>query len=208
MHAAVTGCREDDTIDAQPAREYYRRAGYRGGQPHRGVPEIASVGGQCDVLPYDVTSPASEQLEKLGTVDCGYYFATPKIFQRKSKLYEPEKLRTFLDFYATGFFNMCSALRHPAGGKIPIFFPSTIAIDHGLNTTAEYAMAKAAGEVLAGYMNDFMPHIHVVCRRLPRILTDQTATVGVASSASALDVMLPIVHEVQRMAHSLADGPA
>jgi hypothetical protein len=169
--------------------------------------EIKAAGGACDVLSYDATSPAGEQLEGLGTVDCGYYFATPKIFGRKSKLYEPERLRTFLEFYATGFFSTCSALRATASGKIPVFYPSTIAIEHGPNTTAEYAMAKAAGEVLAGYMNDFMPHIHVVCRRLPRILTDQTATVGVASCASALDTMLPIVHDVQQMAHSLANGP-
>ena len=45
-----------------------------------------------------------------------------------------------------------------------------------------------------------MPDIHVICRRLPRILTDQTATVGVASADNALDVMLPIVYEVQQMA--------
>ena len=45
-----------------------------------------------------------------------------------------------------------------------------------------------------------MSHIEIICRRLPRILTDQTATVGVASADNALDVMLPIVYEVQQMA--------
>ena len=61
-------------------------------------------------------------------------------------------------------------------------------------------MAKIAGETLANHLNEFMPNIHVICRRLPRILTDQTATVGVASADNALDVMLPIVYEVQQMA--------
>ena len=81
-----------------------------------------------------------------------------------------------------------------------MFYPSTVAIDEGVSTTAEYAMAKMAGEILAKYLNEFMTNIHVVSRRLPRILTDQTATVGVASADNALDVMLPIVYEVQEMA--------
>jgi hypothetical protein len=81
-----------------------------------------------------------------------------------------------------------------------MFYPSTVAIDERTNSTAEYAMAKVAGETLAKYVNEFMPGIHVICRRLPRILTDQTATVGVASAERALDVMLPIVYDVQQMA--------
>ncbi len=62
-----------------------------------------------------------------------------------------------------------------------MFYPSTVAIDEGASATAEYAMAKMAGEILAKYISEFMSGIHVMCRRLPRILTDQTATVGIAS---------------------------
>jgi hypothetical protein len=61
-------------------------------------------------------------------------------------------------------------------------------------------MAKMAGEILAKGINEFMSNVHVTCRRLPRIRTDQTATVGVASADNALDVMLPIVYEVQQTA--------
>ena len=117
-------------------------------------------------------------------------------------MYEPEKLRTFLKFYADGFFNLCSALARGGSAKLAMFYPSTVAIDQMSDATTEYAMAKIAGEVLAASLNQFMPNIHVVSRRLPRILTDQTATVGVASADSALDVMLPIVYEVQQSARS------
>ena len=61
-------------------------------------------------------------------------------------------------------------------------------------------MAKMAGEVLAKYLNEFASGIQIICRRLPRILTDQTATVGVASADNALDVLIPIVYDVQQMA--------
>ena len=81
-----------------------------------------------------------------------------------------------------------------------MFYPSTIAIDEPASSTAEYAMAKMAGEMLAKHLNEFASGIHVLCSRLPRILTDQTASVGVASAKRALDVMLPIVYEVQQTA--------
>ena len=61
-------------------------------------------------------------------------------------------------------------------------------------------MAKAAGETLVSHLNAFQPNLKIIPRRLPRIATDQTATVGVASALNALDVLLPIVHEVQQAA--------
>jgi acyl dehydratase/NAD(P)-dependent dehydrogenase (short-subunit alcohol dehydrogenase family) len=162
--------------------------------------EIVRAGGQCEILQYDALAPASGQLQQLDRVDCAYYFATPKIFQRKSALYEPSRLHTFLRFYADGFYDLCTELTRDGAAKLAAFYPSTVAIDEGISATAEYAMAKIAGETLAKVLNEFMPGIHVLSRRLPRILTDQTATVGVASADNALDVLLPIVYEVQQLA--------
>jgi acyl dehydratase/NAD(P)-dependent dehydrogenase (short-subunit alcohol dehydrogenase family) len=162
--------------------------------------EILAGGGRCEILHYDALAAAGGQLSKLGTIDCAYYFATPKIFRRKSALYEPARLREFLGFYADGFFNLCTELLRDRTEKLAVFYPSTVAIDHESDATSEYAMAKIAGETLAAHLNRFMPNIAVVSRRLPRILTDQTATVGVASTDGALDVMLPIVYEVQQLA--------
>ena len=166
--------------------------------------EIVGAGGRCEIVRYDALKPARDQLETLGTVDSCYYFATPKIFQRKSKLYEPQRLRAFLGIYADGFADLCSTLPHGSSGKLAIFYPSTVAIDEAASATAEYAMAKIAGETLAKHLDEHIPDLVVICRRLPRILTDQTATIGVASADNALDVMLPIVYDVQRMARPTA----
>lgn len=160
--------------------------------------EIRQAGGACEVMPYDVLHPAG--LGDVGSIDSCYYFATAKIFQRKSALFEPDKFRVFLDYYADGFSNLCAALPKRAAGKVAIFYPSTTALDAETAGTAEYAMAKAAGETLVNQLNAFMPGVHAISRRLPRIATDQTATVGVASAQNALDVLLPIVHEVQQAA--------
>jgi hypothetical protein len=141
-----------------------------------------------------------EQLADVGRIDSCYYFATAKIFQRKSALFEPDKLTVFLNYYVDGFANLCTELTKRNSGTIAIFYPSTTALDTPVAGTAEYAMAKAAGETLVSHLNAFQPNLKLISRRLPRIATDQTATVGVATAQDALDVLLPIVHEVQQAA--------
>jgi len=61
----------------------------------------------------------------------------------------------------------------------------------------EYTMAKSAGEILCADLNAAMKPTHVTQFRLPRLLTDQTATIIAAETAQPIDVMLPIVREVQ-----------
>jgi nucleoside-diphosphate-sugar epimerase len=61
----------------------------------------------------------------------------------------------------------------------------------------EYAMAKAAGEMLCSYASHFVPGLRTVVRRLPRLATDQTASVIPVNTTSALAVLLPIVREVE-----------
>ena len=58
-------------------------------------------------------------------------------------------------------------------------------------------MAKAAGELLCAEINRFRPGIHVITRRLPRVLTDQTVSLIQRNSEDALAVMLPIVRMMQ-----------
>jgi acyl dehydratase/NADP-dependent 3-hydroxy acid dehydrogenase YdfG len=162
--------------------------------------DIRRDGGPCDVIRYDVLDPTGSQLDGIGAVDSAYYFATAKIFQRQSAQSAPERLRTFFSYYVEGFSRLCTALAENRTGRIGIFYPSTVAIDESVGTMAEYAMAKLAGETLAKDINKLLPPVHVVSRRLPRIMTDQTATIGVARAQDALDVMLPIVYEVQQIA--------
>ncbi len=61
----------------------------------------------------------------------------------------------------------------------------------------EYAMAKAAGEVLSADINEGLAPTHVTVVRLPRLPTDQTVTVTEVEAADPVATMLPIVREVQ-----------
>jgi NAD(P)-dependent dehydrogenase (short-subunit alcohol dehydrogenase family) len=170
--------------------------------------QIRQAGGTCDVFPYDALKPAAGQLAGIGVVDSCYYFATTSIFQRKSALFEAEKLRTFLSYYVDGFADLCRALPARAAGKVAVFYPSTTALDAVTKGTAEYATAKAAGETLVEQLNVSLPNVRIISRRLPRLVTDQTATVGVASAQDALEVLSPVVHEVQQAARQAAPASA
>jgi hypothetical protein len=60
----------------------------------------------------------------------------------------------------------------------------------------EYAMSKAAGEILCAEIGKYLRNVRVVSERLPRLATDQTASMIPAEAASAASVMLPIVRKM------------
>jgi NAD(P)-dependent dehydrogenase (short-subunit alcohol dehydrogenase family) len=160
--------------------------------------EIRAVGGRCDVVRYDVHAPAEPQLRRLGATPSSlYYFATPPIFRRKSRLFEPDVFREFLTFYVYGFESVCTALLAQTAGGLSVFYPSSTAVDERLKDLTEYAMAKAAGEMLCAQLARFTPRLRLMTQRLPRIATDQTATVVQEGAADAVDVLLPIVQATQ-----------
>lgn len=163
--------------------------------------EIEAAGKHCRTMPYDVRRPAGEQLSGLvDTPASFYYFATGSIFRRKATLYEPDLMREFLSFYVEGFYSVCSELTARKAGKLVGFYPSTVALEKPMRELTEYSLAKQAGELLCAHLRNFTPALDIVVKRLPRILTDQTATLFPVRSASPLEVMLPIAREVQAAA--------
>jgi NAD(P)-dependent dehydrogenase (short-subunit alcohol dehydrogenase family) len=159
--------------------------------------EIVDFGATCDVLRYDATKPPAAQLTSLREPPTQlYYYATGPIFRRRSTVFEEELFREFCDFYVSGFYNLCAELSPPGGRALAIFYPSSIAVEQRPRDLAEYAMAKAAGEILCAQLARSMPGSRIVVKRLPRILTDQTASVLPTKSAPAIDVLLPIIREM------------
>lgn len=159
--------------------------------------EIRQAGGNCESLAYDSRLLAAEQLASLNaTPTHAYYFATPPIFRPQSQIFSPERLRDFLAVYVDGFWQLSQALR-ASQNKLSLFYPSSISVEERPRGMTEYTMAKAAGEILCADMNAFMPSLRVIVKRLPRLLTDQTASNTAAETTSPIDIMLPIVREVQ-----------
>ena len=103
----------------------------------------------------------------------------------------------FFDFYVDGFYEICQQLAGMAGGKLSVFYPSSVAVESHPPEMTEYAMAKTAGEVLCADLNAQWPNIRIVVNRIPRVLTDQTASLVQVELADPLNVMLPIIRQVQ-----------
>jgi hypothetical protein len=117
-----------------------------------------------------------------------YFFATPKIGQQTDAVFDPEVFRTFCDMYVTGF-QQCLNVVNRTKTLQGVFYPSTVYVGERPRGMTEYAMAKAAGEELCRDMARHYASIHFMAARLPRILTDQTATVPPVSTERALDGM-------------------
>lgn len=174
----------------------------------RVVDEIRAFGGRCEALAFDVRKDIAGQLAALPAAPSHlYYYATGPIAQRRTKLLSQEVLADFMRFYATGFVETFEALWATRGGAgLRAFYPSSVAVADTPKGWLEYAMAKAAGEITCREIAANLPNAHVACIRLPRILTDQTASVRSAESAPILDVILPIVRDLQASAIERPDA--
>jgi hypothetical protein len=126
-----------------------------------------------------------------------YYFATPPIFRRRAGLFSAERFEEFNLFYVQGFAQLVEFGAANWSPSVTCFFPSSTALDETSANMTEYAMSKAAGETLCEYMNKQMRHVRIIVRRLPRLPTDQTASLLNKGAADPMTIMLPIVREVQ-----------
>jgi len=157
----------------------------------------AEIGPGARVLRYDVREDAGEQLAGLDwDVDQLYYFASPPIFRQKPDGFIADRFREFCDVYIDGFARLYSAVRAKATRGLTVFYPSSTAIEERPRNLTEYAMAKAAGEVLCADIPRFDPGTHILVRRLPRVDTDQTASVIAVPSEPILEVVLSFVRSM------------
>jgi hypothetical protein len=159
--------------------------------------DIRGAGGMCETLAYDATQPAESQLGELGGAPThAYYFATPTIFRAQSALFDRGRLDAFLNVYVGGFLDLAQALR-ARRNDVSLFYPSSDFVTERPRGMVEYAMAKAAGETLCGDMNLAWAPLHVTVDRLPRLPTDQTASVIQSDLPSPVACLLPLVRKAQ-----------
>jgi MaoC like domain/short chain dehydrogenase len=161
------------------------------------VAEINSWGGHCEAIAYDVRHDAHRQLEALMQPPTHlYYFATPTISRRKSGLFARKRFEEFNDFYVHGFLQLVEAGLHLRPEGIAAFYPSSVFVQDRQADMTEYAMSKAAGEILCADMSKYWHGVRVITQRLPRLPTDQTASLIAVKTASPLSIMLPIIRKM------------
>ncbi len=168
-------------------------------EAERVAEEIRQSGGEARCFPFDATQPAAAQLSALGAEHPShvYYYATCQIFRAKTLTFDAALFVRFMSFYVQGFHDLCQALWETGSRGIACFYPSSVAVEERPKGMTEYAMAKAAGEILAADLSGLFPGYRSYQLRLPRLLTDQTSVVSPQSLPEAIDILLPVLKAMQ-----------
>jgi hypothetical protein len=154
--------------------------------------------GACKTMRYDIRGEAFSQLRSLdANISHLYYFATPQIGRQKKQLFVASLLDEFTQAYVKAFYDCCRFFDEHGSRSLTAYYPSSVFVQINPTGMAEYTMAKAAGEILCSYMNRTHGRVHVIVDRLPRLLTDQTASLPPLKGADPLEIMLPIIRKVQ-----------
>jgi len=161
------------------------------------VQDICSAGGRAQAFVLDVLAP--EQLTEAmvaGWVPTHvYYFPTPPIFVAARTKFSSALLSQFLAYYVTGFHKIYETLRTVSAAPITFSYPSSAAVDDVPANMGEYAAAKAAGEVLCRYLMNIDRKLRIKISRLPRLPTDQTATVQQISTGDPIEIMTALIRD-------------
>jgi len=166
--------------------------------------DINSTRGErvCNIMRYDANLDATSQLDGCGRFDQLYYFATTHIFQQKSEEYSPALFSEFSRIYVDGFYSCIRAVQSAeAGRRLVAFYPSSTALTERPRGMTEYIMAKAAGEALCTDLSQYDKNLMLVVHRIPRTVTDQTATASPVAACDPVDVMLPQIRKMLKIAN-------
>lgn len=163
--------------------------------------DIQAYRGQnaCSVHALDVTRELAPQLAAMPRLTGLLYFATPQIRRQKPAVFVPEVHAEFFRYYVLAFLDLTNLLlASDSEARLDVFYPSSVAVVERPEDMTEYAMAKAAGEVLATDLTAANPRLHLVMDRLGRLPTDQNATVVQAEFADPVATMVPLLRKTLR----------
>ena len=163
---------------------------------------LRAAGYRAEGVRLDVTAPDAPAIvagaAKRFDITHLYYFATPRIFARRgAQPFDAALFDRFASVYVHAFARLCVAATRP-GQRVDVFYPSSEAVGDTPTALTEYAAAKVAGESVAAAIERAHHGVAIFVSRLPRVATDQTASIVPTAAASALDVALPIVREMHR----------
>lgn len=161
------------------------------------VEDIGLHGGIAKTAPFDLTSfteDAVAVLDNFAPTDI-YYFATPFIFSGQKDVFSENRLKQFMDFYLLGFHKLVD--RFSKHGTNRYFCPSSVALDEQPAAMGEYCVAKAAAEAYCEWVVKNRPSIKIAHPRLPRLATDQTASVAAVDNGDTA-LMLELLRDFSR----------
>lgn len=161
----------------------------------RVVSEINTVrASACESVQFDVMH---DEIDAVGinfdSLDMLYYFATPRIYRKKARIFDEALYDEFVAAYVKRFFRICAYIEANVNRKVAVYVPSSVFIEQRGPGFAEYAMAKASAEVLIADINRTFKRVVVHVTRLSRLNTDQTSSLFGVEAGSNVEALLPIL---------------
>ncbi len=162
------------------------------------VREITRAGGKASTIQLDVSNIDSEKFvsiigEKITNL---YYFASPLIEKSDSLTFNNALFGRFCRYYIEGFTSLIGCfMSDPEYRKqgITLFVPSTSFLDELPNGFSEYTAAKSAVETFARQFSKQHPSWLILTPRLPRLPTDQTASVSRQDPMKTAELMMQLL---------------
>ena len=153
--------------------------------------------GRCDIVALDLSRPFEPPpMLRAQDMDAVFYFATPRIQAKRSQIFHRQAFDEFASFYLERFHELCLWLE--GGGRpVRVYLPSTVFVSERPKGMTEYAMAKAAAELLAEDLNRTLRHVRIVHTRLPRLATDQTAAITPLTTADNVSVLFDVMQAMR-----------
>ena len=155
--------------------------------------EVRALGGRAAARHLDVTEPGAvaAALGDLDGLSAVLYCAVAPIRFGRPALFDVAEFNRHAAVAVGGAAQVATFLSARALPMAPFIYPSSVILDSPQDGAPEYRAAKAAGEALWSSLAAGHPNLQFVAIRLPRMLTDQTATTLQSVRASdASDIAL------------------
>ena len=127
-----------------------------------------------------------------------FYFATPPISASPTGRFQYDVFERFKDCYVRAFYDLIVRCAPEAGRKLSVLYPSSMFVTDTPPNMGEYAASKAAGESLCAFLQSAIKGLHIHIERLPRLPTDQTASLIPARLNDPVDVMGNVLKAMAR----------
>lgn len=163
--------------------------------------EARELGRRCVARPLNVQQITTEDAAWLARSSFShvYYFATPFV-ESNDGAWNATLFDSYARIYLGGFASVISHVRQgiDRDRTVRILYPSSVFVSTPEHGFAEYAVAKAAGEALCDQLQS--KRMQFFKPRLPRMRTDQTASLVDIGAADPLPVMLATIRDLHTQA--------
>ena len=159
--------------------------------------QIEKSDGSCAIIQLDITDLSEDALAPLRMFDPDliFFFSTPTIEIQPSRSFDSALSEKFNNHYVSGFAHLVETLVDKRDHQLDVVVPSTVYIENPIPGSAEYVASKTAAEAVALNLQGKHAPLRAHIWRLPKVLTDQTASLTDHGAVDGKDLLINLISE-------------